>query len=80
MAEEFRPGQRVRDTGIYRVTHAPTHPAMPEEVTVLKGRQFPTCPQCDQITYKLIRAAKHVREVPPLFEENDLKQVGTRDE
>jgi hypothetical protein len=27
-----------------------------------------------------VRAAKHVREVPPLFEENDLKRVDTRDE
>ncbi len=78
MPQEFRPGQTVPDTGIYRVTHAPPHPAMPEEVTVIKGRQFPTCPLCDHISYELVHAAKHVREVPPLFEEDDLKQVGTR--
>ena len=53
MAQEFRPGQTVPDTGIYRVTHAPPHPALPEDVTAIKGRQFPTCPLCDQISYEL---------------------------
>jgi hypothetical protein len=78
MAEEYRPGQNVPTSGIYRVTHEPTHSAMPNEVTVLKGRQFPSCPQCKTITYELVHPAKHVREIPPLFEADDLKQVGTR--
>jgi len=80
MAKEFRPGEIVPHSGIYRIDHDPTHPLMPREVTVIKGRRFPTCPQCRGISFELVHAAKHVREVPPLFEEMDLKPIGSRHE
>lgn len=79
MAHAFQPGEDVPTSGVYRITHAPPHPAMPEEVTAIKGRQFPSCPLCDHLTYELIHPALHVREVPPLFEPDDLKEVGMRD-
>lgn len=80
MAQEFRSGQIVPESGIYRVTHDPIHPEMPHEVTVIKGRRFPTCPKCKGITFELTHAAKHVREVPPLFEDIDLQPIGHRHE
>ena len=43
MAEEFKPGQIVPESGVYRITHDPIHADVPHEVTVIKGRRFPTC-------------------------------------
>jgi hypothetical protein len=80
MTQDFRPGEVVPLSGVYGIRHAPLHPAMPREIIVAKGRKFPTCPQCNKLTYRLVRAAKHVREVPPLFTEQDLVQVGAREE
>jgi hypothetical protein len=37
MAQEFRPGEIVPQSGIYTVTHDPAHADMPHEVTVIKG-------------------------------------------
>jgi hypothetical protein len=37
--QEYRPGEIVPQSGIYAITHA----GMPHEVTVIKGRRFPTC-------------------------------------
>jgi hypothetical protein len=33
----------VPQSGIYTITHHPAHADMPHEVTVIKGRRFPTC-------------------------------------
>jgi hypothetical protein len=43
MAQEYRPGEIVPQSGIYTITHDPAHADMPHEVTVIKGRRFPTC-------------------------------------
>ena len=43
MAHEFKPGEIVPQSGIYTITHNPAHTDMPHEVTVIKGRRFPTC-------------------------------------
>jgi hypothetical protein len=43
MAQEYKPGQIVPQSGVYRITHDPQHADMPHEVTVIKGRRFPTC-------------------------------------
>ena len=50
MAEEFKPGQIVPESGVYRITHDPVHAEMPHEVTVIKGRRFPTCRHCKGVT------------------------------
>jgi len=42
---------------------------MLHEVTVIKGRRFPTCRHCKGISFELVHAAKHVNEVPHLQEE-----------
>jgi hypothetical protein len=43
MAQEYKPGRIVPQSGVYRITHDPQHADMPHEVTVIKGRRFPTC-------------------------------------
>jgi hypothetical protein len=43
MAQEFKPGQIVPQSGVYRIAHDPQHADMPHEVAVIKGRRFPTC-------------------------------------
>src|ERR1043166_3605741 len=68
MAQEFKPGQIVPESGVYRITHDPQHADMPHEVTVIKGRRFPTCRHCKGISFELVYAAKHVHEVPHLNE------------
>ncbi|MBV8243048.1 MAG: YjzC family protein [Hyphomicrobiales bacterium] len=57
MAQQYRPGQVVPQSGIYTITHDPAHADMPHEVTVIKGRRFPTCRHCRGISFKLAHAA-----------------------
>ena len=68
MDQEFKPGQIVPESGIYRITHDPQHADMPHEVTVIKGRHFPTCRHCKGISFELVHAAQHVHEVAHLDE------------
>src|SRR3954452_12221484 len=68
MAQEFHPGQIVPESGVYRITHDPVHADMPHEVTVIKGRRFPTCRHCKGISFELAHAAKHVGEIDHLEE------------
>jgi hypothetical protein len=68
MAQEYKPGEIVPESGIYKITHDPVHADMPHEVTVIKGRRFPTCRHCKGITFELAHAAKHVGEIGHLEE------------
>jgi hypothetical protein len=63
MAQEYKPGEIVPQSGIYTITHDPVHADMPHEVTAIKGRRFPTCRHCKGISFQLAHAAKHVSEV-----------------
>jgi hypothetical protein len=74
MAQVFKPGQIVPESGIYSISHDPHHPDMPHEVTVIKGRRFPTCRHCKGIAFELVHAAKHVGEVDQLHDDG---MVGT---
>jgi hypothetical protein len=42
--DEYRTGQKIPESGIYRVTH--DEHRLPHEVTLLKGAQFPRCSKC----------------------------------
>jgi hypothetical protein len=64
----YRPGEIVPQSGIYTITHDPAHADMPHEVTVIKGRRFPTCRHCKGIRFELSHAAKHVGEIDHLEE------------
>jgi hypothetical protein len=68
MAQEFKPGEIVPQSGIYTITHIRRD--MPHEVTVIKGRRFPTCRHCKGISFELAHAAKHVGEIDHLKEAN----------
>jgi hypothetical protein len=41
---------------------------MPREVTVIKGRRFPTCRHCKGIRFELAQAANNVGEIDHLEE------------
>jgi hypothetical protein len=69
MAYEFHPGETVPESGIYWVTHSARHITAEHEVTVIKGRRFPTCRQCKGIGFGPVHQAKHVSEIPHLHEE-----------
>jgi hypothetical protein len=68
MAQQYKPGEIVPQSGIYTITHNPAHADMPHEVTVIKGRRFPTCRHCKGIGFELAHAARHVREIDHLEE------------
>jgi hypothetical protein len=60
MAETYKPGDEVRRSGIYRVTHDRNH-ADPHEVTVIYGKKFPPCNHCgSHPRFELVRAAIHI--------------------
>jgi len=70
MTQEYKPGQIVPQSGVYKVTHDPVHADILHEVTVIRGRRFPTCRHCKGITFELAHAAKHVGEIDHLQEEH----------
>ncbi len=56
----YRPGDTVRQSGIYEVLHQkehrPTH-----EVVMVSGDQFPACDLCDHnVRFRLSRAATYI--------------------
>jgi hypothetical protein len=68
IAQEHKPGEIVPQSDIYTIAHDPAHADMPHEVTVIKGRRFPTCRHCKGIRFELAHAAKHVGEIDHLEE------------
>lgn len=58
--DEFKPGQSVPRSGIYKVVHDKKHTAE-HEVTCVFGKKFPPCNGCGQHPkFVLIRAAQHI--------------------
>jgi hypothetical protein len=57
--EEFKPGDEVKKSGIYQVTHDTTH-AMSHEVTCIYGKIFPPCGKCKHPRFVLVKAAQHI--------------------
>ena len=45
MASQYKPGDKVEHSGIYRVIHDRKH-AQEHEVTVVFGKRFPPCNGC----------------------------------
>ena len=63
MAQEYKPGEIVPQSGIYTIVHDPVHADMPHEVTAIKGRRFPTCRHCKGVKFQIGHPAKHVSEI-----------------
>jgi hypothetical protein len=60
VATEYKPGDEVKASGIYRVTHDRNHVAA-HEVTCVYGRKFPPCNGCGHHPrFVLVHAAIHV--------------------
>lgn len=59
---EYKPGETVPASGIYRVTHDSQH--VPHEVTVIQGRQFPPCRSCRNARFVLVKEAIHINDHP----------------
>src|SRR5436190_9502038 len=53
MAQERRSGHIVPESGVYRVTYASAHAGAQLEVRLIKGRHFPACPCCQEISFEL---------------------------
>ena len=59
-AKNFKPGDKVPKSGIYKVTHDVEHAAS-HEVTCVFGEPFPPCNHCGKHPrFRLVRAAQHV--------------------
>jgi hypothetical protein len=63
MAQEYKPGEIVPQSGIYTITHDPVHVDMPHEVTAIKGRRFPACRHRKGVKFQLAHPAKHLSEI-----------------
>ncbi|HEV8522934.1 MAG TPA: hypothetical protein VGQ71_00425 [Terriglobales bacterium] len=56
----FRPGDTVRQSGIYEVVHDRQHRET-HEVVMISGDHFPLCETCsDLVRFKLIRGATYI--------------------
>jgi hypothetical protein len=59
VGDEFKPGDAVPNSGIYKVTHDPAH-TQAHEVTCVHGKKFPPCRGCKHPRFVLVRAAQHI--------------------
>ena len=58
MSTEYKPGEDVPKSGIYKVTHDSHSPS--HEVTCVYGKKFPPCRSCKHPRFELVRAAHHI--------------------
>jgi len=61
MPEQYKPGDKVPQSGIYKVVHDTVHKEE-HEVTAVVGEPFPPCNDCgSHPRFTLIRAAHHIQ-------------------
>lgn len=57
MAAEYKPGDKVPSSGVYRVLHKAHREE--HEATLREGEEFPTCTVCEQeVRFRLVQSAK----------------------
>jgi hypothetical protein len=60
MSDDYKPGDKVKRSGIYAVVHDEEHEEE-HEVTCVAGKAFPPCNDCEgKVRFRLVRAAHHV--------------------
>jgi hypothetical protein len=60
IGDEFKPGEKVPLSGIYKVVHDSDH-AEEHEVTCVFGKKFPPCNHCSaHVRFVLVHGARHV--------------------
>jgi hypothetical protein len=64
MAQQLHAGQIVPESGLYRVWHEPAHLGASNEVTFIRGRRFPTCPDCSTVSFELLQSDETYRHYP----------------
>ena len=65
---QMRPGDPVRESGIYEVVHGRDH-RQAHEVVMLRGTDFPLCDTCDDdVRFRLVRTA------PYIFQDGDFEE------
>ncbi len=66
--KSHKPGDIVRQSGIYEVVHDREHRAA-HEVVMISGDAFPNCETCDQnVRFRLVRTA------PYIFQDQDFEE------
>jgi hypothetical protein len=67
-ARSYRPGDPVKQSGIYEVMHDQEHRSA-HEVVMISGDAFPNCETCDQnVRFRLVRTA------PYIFQDQDFEE------
>lgn len=61
VGDEFKPGEKVPNSGIYGVTHDPKHEQY-HEVTCIAHKRFPPCRNCDHPRFVLVKKALHIEQ------------------
>jgi hypothetical protein len=61
VGDEFKPGEQVPHSGIYRVIHDEAH-EQEHEVTCVFGKPFPPCRGCKHPRFILKYAAVHIEQ------------------
>jgi YjzC-like protein len=57
MAQEFKPGDKVPSSGVYRVLHKDHREE--HDATLREGELFPNCSVCDEgVRFRLVQSAK----------------------
>ena len=66
----FKPGDAVKQSGIYEVVHDREHRTA-HEVVMISGDAFPNCETCDQnVRFRLVRTAPYIFQDQDFEEEN----------
>ena len=61
--KQFRCGEKILESGIYRVVHR--NHRLPHEVTLLRDQLFPKCTKCeDSVYFELVRSAPDITLAP----------------
>jgi hypothetical protein len=62
----FKPGDPVRISGIYNVTHDPKHRDV-HQVICVKGYLFAPCRRCEKARFQLALRAVHIQDAKNVF-------------
>jgi hypothetical protein len=55
--QEFSAGMKVPESGIYHAQHTC---AAQRDLVLIAGQTFPPCPDCDSITFQIVRTAAYI--------------------
>ena len=75
----FRTGQKVPESGIYRVIHSEHR--LPHEVTLIKDSEFPRCSKCQgHVTFEVVAVAPRLDDIRERVTLYELPEMETSEE